>query len=70
MPKKDEISEYPDVDDVDPGENESMASVFFFNSALAALEETGHEFVFMVRSVPRKRYDFSPERKARRRGQE
>lgn len=65
--KQAELDEYPDVDDVDPGDDESMASVFFYNSALTALEEAGHEFVYMIRSVPRKKYDFSPERRERRR---
>jgi hypothetical protein len=64
--KAEEVDEYPDVEDVDPGEDESMASVFFYNAALSAMEETGHEFVYMVRSVPRKKYDFSPERNRRR----
>ena len=66
-PKKSaDVGEYPDVDDVEPGEDESMAGVFFYNAALSALEETGHEFVYMIRSVPRKKYDFSPERRRRR----
>ncbi len=66
-PKKaEDVDEYPDVEDVDPSDDESMASVFFYNAALSAMEETGHEFVYMIRSVPRKKYDFSPERRRRR----
>lgn len=54
--------DYPDITEVPAEEDESMFSVYMHNGLLAAAEEMGHEFIYMIRSVPRKEYDFTRNR--------
>ena len=52
-----------DYDEVDPPEGTTLGQAYARNAGLGAAEKATDELLFMIRSTPRWRYDFSRRRK-------